>query len=570
MRRVAPPVAGGDARRIGHMRLSISPLPHHDGVMSLRFDNSFARELPLDPIRDLRARKVRGAMYSLATPTPVQNPRMLAWSEQVAELLGLGGAKLDEAASQHWARVLSGNETVDGMLPIATRYGGHQFGNWAGQLGDGRAISLGEVLTEKNGRLELQLKGAGKTPYSRGADGRAVLRSSLREFICSEAMHHLGIPTTRALSLVLSGDEVERDMFYDGRPADEPGAIVCRVAPSFLRFGHFEILANDDETDLLARLFHYAVSTHFPGRETSEHSEGFSSDASDPEAVLRFFEEVCSRTTKLICEWQRVGFVHGVMNTDNLSLLGLTIDYGPYGFLEPYDPMWTPNTTDAQGRRYRFGNQPNIALWNLARLAESLAPLLLLRLEGPEVQARLIAILEKQNAGMKLALAKMTGRKLGVTIEDENDALLVTTLSTMEATSADHTLFFRRLIDVARAESTERAVGILEATLYTDAPHGPRLAVFLEALQARWSREGLSVDDRCKAIARTAPIVVPRNWLAQEAIDAATAGDAAPLHRLIEVLKTPYEERAENAHYALKRPAWAEQKPGCSALSCSS
>jgi len=561
---MTPPVAGGDARRIGHPRLSIAPLPPHDGAMSLRFDNSFARELPLDPIRDLRARKVRGAMYSLATPTPVQNPRMLAWSEQVAELLGLGGAKLDEGASQHWARVLSGNELIDGMLPIATRYGGHQFGNWAGQLGDGRAISLGEVALDgspQSARLELQLKGAGKTPYSRGADGRAVLRSSLREFICSEAMHHLGIPTTRALSLVLTGDEVERDMFYDGRPADEPGAIVCRVAPSFLRFGHMEILANDNETDLLARLFHYIVSTHFAG---------FSADAGEPETVLAFFEEVCSRTTKLVCAWQRVGFVHGVMNTDNLSLLGLTIDYGPYGFLEPYDPMWTPNTTDAQGRRYRFGNQPNIAMWNLARLAESLAPLLLLKLEGPEVQARLIAILEKQNAGMKLALAKMIGSKLGVTIDNENDALLVTTLSTMEATSADHTLFFRRLIDVARADSQAQAVSTLEATLYSDAPQGPRLAVFLEALEGRWAQEGLSVEDRCQQIARTAPIVVPRNWLAQEAIEAATAGDAAPLHRLIEVLKSPYEERREHAHYALKRPAWAEQKPGCSALSCSS
>ena len=526
----------------------------------LNFDNSFAREMPLDPIRDLRARKVRGAMYSLAAPTPVSKPTMLAWSGEVAELLGLGGAPLDPAAAAHWARVLSGNETLEGMLPIATRYGGHQFGNWAGQLGDGRAISLGEVLSEK-GRLELQLKGAGKTPYSRGADGRAVLRSSLREFICSEAMHHLGIPTTRALSLVLTGDEVERDMFYDGRPSDEPGAIVCRVAPSFLRFGHMEILSSDDEIGLLAKLFGYLIQSHYPG---------FSADATDPEAVLAFFEEISTRTLRMVVEWQRVGFVHGVMNTDNLSLLGLTIDYGPYGFLEPYDAMWTPNTTDAQGRRYRFGNQPTIALWNLARLAESLAPLLLQKLDAPQVQARLIAILEKQQASSTLALTAMMARKLGITEVGEEDAVVALALSTLAATSADYTLFFRRLAQVAREASTERAVRILESTLYGEANHEAKLRAFVQALEARWSEGALSREQIAQSIETATPIVVPRNWLAQEAIEAATAGDAAPLHRLIEVLKTPYVEREENAHFALKRPAWAEAKPGCSALSCSS
>jgi uncharacterized protein YdiU (UPF0061 family) len=528
--------------------------------MPLSFDNSFAREMPLDPIRDLRARKVRGAMYSLANPTPVANPRMLAWSSEVAELLGIGSDPLSEEESARWARVLSGNEMLEGMQPIATRYGGHQFGNWAGQLGDGRAISLGEVRT-KEGRLELQLKGAGKTPYSRGADGRAVLRSSLREFICSEAMHHLGIPTTRALSLVLTGDEVERDMFYDGRPADEPGAVVCRVAPSFLRFGHMEILASDDEVDLLAKLFGYLITTHYPG---------FSADAEDPEAVLAFFEEICTRTMTMVVGWQRVGFVHGVMNTDNLSLLGLTIDYGPYGFIEPYDPMWTPNTTDAQGRRYRFGNQPNIALWNLARLAESLAPLLLKKLEGPEVQSRLIAILEKQQAKLGGALAAMFASKLGITAAGEEDATVRLALSTLAATSADYTLFFRRLARVVLEASNERAVSLLEGSFYGEVNHGEKLLALVEAMRARWATSGRSPEEIETSIKAHAPIVVPRNWLAQEAIEAATAGDLAPLHRLIAVLKTPYEEREENAHFALKRPAWAEQKPGCSALSCSS
>src|SRR3954470_19982331 len=322
-------------------------------MTDLAFDNTFVRHLPADPVADNVPRQVHGASYTPVAPTPVAEPRLLAWSDDLAERLGLG--RPDAAMVE----VLAGNRVLPGMQPYAARYGGHQFGHWAGQLGDGRAITLGEVLARDGTRQELQLKGAGRTPYSRTADGRAVLRSSMREFACSEAMHWLGVPTTRALSLVATGENVIRDMFYDGNPEPEPGAVVCRVAPSFLRFGNFQIHAARSEPELLKRLVDYTMQTHY------KEIQGY--DA--------FFAEVCRRTAELMIHWMRVGFVHGVMNTDNMSILGLTIDYGPYGWLEGYDPGWTPNITDASGRRYRFGAQPRVALWNLVQLANALAPL---------------------------------------------------------------------------------------------------------------------------------------------------------------------------------------------------
>ena len=232
-------------------------------------------------------------------------------------------------------------------------------------LVNGRAINLGEVVNVNGQRWGLQLKGAGPTPYSRGADGFAVLRSSIREFLCSEAMHHLGIPTTRALSLVTTGEQIGRDMFYDGNPKQEAGAVVCRVAPSFTRFGSFQLFSARGDTAILKQLIDYTVRTDFP------HLAEPSTDV-----YLTWFQEVCHKTAMLMVDWMGVGFVHGMMNTDNMSILVLTIDYGPYGWLEDYDPKWTPNTTDAQGRRYSFGNQPYIAHWNLAQLAQSIYPLI--------------------------------------------------------------------------------------------------------------------------------------------------------------------------------------------------
>src|SRR5258708_17461232 len=333
-------------------------------MQTLSFDNTFVRELPADPATGPGRRQVHGALYSRVEPTPVAAPRLIAWSREVAAMLDIDPAAIESPA---FAQVFGGNALLEGMQPYAANYGGHQSGSWAGQLGDGRAITLGETINSKGERWELQLKGAGPTPYSRTADGRAVLRSSVREFLCIEAMHHLGVPTTRALSLVATGEPVVRDMFYDGHPRTEPGAIVCRVAPSFIRFGNFELPTSRDDLDLLNKLIDFTIRRDFP-------ELGFGSGEGTETVQPEWFAQVCERTARMLAHWMAVGVVHGVMTTDHRSILGLTIDYGPYASLDDFDPRLTPNTTDAQGRRYRFGQQAQIAYWNLGQLANALLP----------------------------------------------------------------------------------------------------------------------------------------------------------------------------------------------------
>src|ERR1700736_6035565 len=408
------------------LRQRVADLSAGTDLSTLDFDDSFTRTLSADPETGNFVRQVPGASYSPVTPTPVSAPRLLAWSDDCAALLGVSRPTTDTGRT---VAILAGNGIAPSMHPYAARYGGHQFGTWAGQLGDGRAITLGELTPRPGARWELQLKGAGPTPYSRTADGRAVLRSSVREFLCSEAMHFLGVPTTRALSLVGTGDVVIRDMFYSGDPQPEQGAVVCRVAPSFVRFGNFEIHASRPEIDSLQRLADYIITQHFPGL-----------GAPSPEVYGRWFEEICRRTGVMIAHWMRVGFVHGVMNTDNMSILGLTIDYGPYGWLEGYDPAWTPNTTDLPGRRYAYGRQPDIAAWNLARLANALNPL--------------IDSVPALEHGLEVYAATFTGTwramladKLGLTTLDrDGDEVLVRDLfGALQQTETDMTLFFRGL-----------------------------------------------------------------------------------------------------------------------------
>jgi uncharacterized protein YdiU (UPF0061 family) len=428
----------------------------------LRFDNTFVRDLPADPVEANRPRNVVGACYTRVTPTAVAAPRLVAFSPEVAALVGLDARTCE---SEDFAAVFAGNRVAAGMAPYAACYGGHQFGNWAGQLGDGRAISLGEVIGPAGGRWELQLKGAGPTPYSRTADGRAVMRSSVREFLCSEAMHHLGVPTTRALSLVASGETVVRDILYDGRPRPEPGAIVCRVARSFIRFGNFEIFAARRDLDRLRTLADYTIRTHFP------HLGPPAKDV-----YGRWFAEVCQRTATLMVHWMRVGFVHGVMNTDNMSILGLTVDYGPYGWLEGYDPGWTPNITDAGGRRYRYGAQPRVALWNLVQLANALVPLT----EETEVFQ---AALEGYAETFEAAHLSMQAAKLGLveagadnrtTSEREGDKTLVEALlETLTLVETDMTLFYRGLAEVPVEGATSLTDKVLLASL-EEAYYDPR------------------------------------------------------------------------------------------------
>jgi serine/tyrosine/threonine adenylyltransferase len=528
-------------------------------LRGLRFDNSFVRELPADPLLHNVPRAVRNACYTRVDPTPVRSPQLLAWADPVGEMLGFSRPDSPTGAV---AEVLGGNRVLQGMQPYAARYGGHQFGQWAGQLGDGRAITLCEVLSADGKRHDLQLKGAGRTPYARFADGRAVLRSSVREFMCSEAMHYLGVPTTRALSLVATGESVLRDMFYNGHPRAEPGAVVCRVAPSFVRFGNFEILTAHQELDALKRLADYVIVKHFPELGVPSRS-----------TYARWFEEVCRRTAIMVTEWTRVGFVHGVINTDNMSILGLTIDYGPYGWLEGYDLHWTPNTTDANGR-YCFGNQPSIALWNLARLADALTPLI-------ENQAALEQALAVFGETLERASRRMLANKLGlVSLEQAGDDELLNELfELLRQVETDMTLFFRLLaalpVDGAADTADESAlVEPMRRAFYAEQGFAPaqrsRLASWLRRYLARVRQDAGPASDRCTRMNRVNPKYVLRNYLAQQAIDALERGDASVMARLMAVLQRPYDEQPEHDDLADRRPEWARHRPGCSALSCSS
>jgi uncharacterized protein YdiU (UPF0061 family) len=530
-------------------------------LTDLRFDNRFTRELPADPDTRNRRRQVEGACYSRVKPTPVAAPRLVAYAREVAELLGLS---VEACESKDFARVFTGNQLLPGMQPFAICYGGHQFGNWAGQLGDGRAINLGEVLDEDSRRWTLQLKGAGPTPYSRTADGLAVLRSSVREFLCSEAMFHLGVPTTRALSLTLTGEQVERDMFYDGHPEEEPGAVVCRVAPSFLRFGNFQILAARNELELLKRLVDYTIRTDFP-------------DLGEPSTTvyLQWFEEVCRRTAEMIVHWMRVGFVHGVMNTDNMSILGLTIDYGPYGWLENYDPDWTPNTTDATGRRYRFGHQPEIAHWNLAQLANAIYPLIE---DVDSLQASLAVYASHYREGWQQMMAAKLG--FGRYESETDDALLAELLAILPLAETDMTIFFRRLAkldigdDSLESVSDNKLLAPLVEAYYDPGQLKPalraRTANWLRGYLHRAAKTGVPHIRRRQQMNAVNPKYVLRNYMAQLAIDQAEAGDFSLIHELLDLLRRPYDEQPEKEKYAAKRPDWARHRPGCSMLSCSS
>ena len=517
----------------------------------MRFDNRFLLELPGDPESGPRLRQVHGALWSHVAPEPVSDPTLVAYSPEMAERLGFTDA---DVASPEFARVFGGNALLPGMQPFASNYGGHQFGHWAGQLGDGRAITLGEVVDALGERWELQLKGAGPTPYSRSADGRAVLRSSVREFLCSEAMHHLGVPTTRALSLVATGESVVRDMFYDGHPRAEPGAVVCRASPSFIRFGHFELPHSRGDAPLLRRLVDFCIERDYPHLgpmpEEAKHAE--------------WFAQVCERTAVMVAHWMRVGFVHGVMNTDNMSILGLTIDYGPYGWIDDFDPDWTPNTTDAHGRRYRFGWQPKIAYWNLTRLAHALSSLFddpaPLR-EGLQRYGEVFADADRDNVVRKFGLSDCT---------DDDVGLMQDLHVLLKDAEVDMTLFFRALamVDVDAPSSSPLADAFYDASKRQ--AEAARFDEWLLRYAARVRRDPLPPAQRRKRMDAANPRYVLRNYLAQQAIDRAERGDYKEIGTLLEVMRHPYEEQPGRDAYAARRPDWARERAGCSMLSCSS
>ena len=488
-------------------------------------------------------------------------PQLVAFSQEVADLLGLSKQFCDSDA---FVQIFAGNHLLPGMAPYATCYGGHQFGNWAGQLGDGRAINLGEIHNPPSNHWTLQLKGAGPTPYSRTADGLAVLRSSIREFLCSEAMFHLGVPTTRALSLVLTGEDVERDMFYDGHPKLEPGAIVCRVAPSFTRFGNFEIFTARNEIAILKAIADYTIRTDFPHL----------GDPS-PKVYIRWFEEICKTTAQMVIHWMRVGFVHGVMNTDNMSILGLTIDYGPYGWLEDYNPGWTPNTTDAGTKRYCFGNQPKIAQWNLTQLANAIFPLIEM---AEPLQKALTHFWQQFESGWQAMMAQ----KLGIqTFDSSKDQKLISDLlELLPLVETDYTIFFRNLarIDIEGFNQKNLDIHNLSKPL-TDAYYQPeqltlayqeKFNLWLELYAHRIRQDSQTIEKRQTLMDSVNPKYVLRNYLAQLAIERAENGDFSMIHELLDLMRHPYDKQPEHEHFYKKRPDWARTKSGCSMLSCSS
>ena len=504
-------------------------------LSSLNWASYFLKNTPGDDVIGGKPRLVPGVCWSRVIPEQMPKPVLRLWSEDLARDIGIDIAEAD---------ILGGNELVKGMDPYAQRYGGHQFGNWAGQLGDGRAITLGEVI---NGDeiLELQLKGSGKTPYSRFADGRAVLRSSIREFLCSEAMYHLGIPTTRALSLVTTGEDVIRDIMYDGRPAPEPGAIVCRVAESFIRFGSFEIHAMSGDKQTLEILVENTVKQHFP-MHSSDNDKG----------IVEWLRVVAEKTAETIAHWMRVGFVHGVMNTDNMSIHGLTIDYGPYGWLEGFDPDWTPNTTDSSTRRYRYGHQAQIGAWNISRLLDAISPVM----DNP---ALLHEVLESYYDAYREHSIRMWTEKLGLWKFEQSDTELITNLtSNLQLTETDMTIFFRILSSIDGPD-----INKLRAAFYDE---GQIQSNEWNTWLTRWWNRVDGIPDRDSMLSAN-PKYVLRNWMAQLAIDAAEKGDFTISKELYMVLKNPYSEQFEHEEkWFRKRPEWARNRVGCSMLSCSS
>ena len=521
--------------------------------MNITLNDTFNKELPQDPNIENSQRQVFESCFSLVTPKKTANPQLVHVSKEMASNLGFSEADLK---SSSFLSIFSGNKIIKNSNPYAMCYGGHQFGNWAGQLGDGRAINLGEVVHNQQ-RWTLQLKGAGETPYSRTADGLAVLRSSIREYLCSEAMYHLGVPTTRALSIALTGDQVLRDVLYNGNPAYEKGAIVTRTAPSFLRFGNYEIFSSRQDYKTLKTLVDYTIRHFYKNLKEN-----------DKKSYIHFFKEVATRTLEMIIHWQRVGFVHGVMNTDNMSILGLTIDYGPYGWLEGYDDGWTPNTTDSQHKRYRYGNQANIGLWNLYQLANALFPLI-------EDAAPLEEILENYKNEYSIKYLAMMRSKVGLFSEEKSDNKLLNDLEEiLQLTETDMTIFFRKLSSIIKKDTSELAFSKIKDAFYKiDECKGIILKKWNDWFSdylVRIQKEKISDAERKAKMNTINPKYVLRNYMAQLAIDKADSKDFTLVEELFTLLENPYGEQQEHEKWFAKRPEWARHKVGCSMLSCSS
>ncbi len=508
-------------------------------------NSSFEIELLADTHTMNQVRQVNNAHFSYVELEQFSEPSYHHEIAEVRELLQLDFLKKQE--QNHLVNVLKGNPLPEYIHGFAMNYGGHQFGQWAGQLGDGRALNIGEI-----NRYQLQLKGSGKTPYSRQGDGKAVLRSSIREYLMAEAMHHLGVPSTRSLSLSVFEDKIERDILYNGNISQEKTALLCRVTQSFVRFGNFEIFAARKELDNLRQLTDYTLKNYFPEIDIKSADKNY-----------ELFDSICTLTLDMIIHWQRVGFVHGVMNTDNMSILGLTIDYGPFGFLDEYNPNFTPNLTDFSGKRYRFENQPFISQWNLIQLAKAL----LLISEEVSIYEQ---ILNRYPSQYYEKYIKMMTSKLGLFHSHKEDEKLIQELEVcLQLNPTDYTLFFREMIEINNFQEFQDKISVF---MY-EMPKAKNLKKWQEWwqwFQARLKLENTSPSERKNKMERVNPAYILRNYMLYQAIEMAEKGDYSEFENLYEVQKRPYHNQEKYTHYYQKKPDWANDTIGSSVLSCSS
>ena len=473
------------------------------------FDNTYARELE--------------GFYVPWKAAPVAQPRLVKLNRELAEELGLAADALD---SEEGARIFAGNEIPQGAVPLAQVYAGHQFGGFAPQLGDGRALLLGEVIDRKGRRRDIQLKGSGPTPFSRAGDGRAALGPVLREYLIGEAMHALGIPTTRALAAVLTGEPVFRE------EGALPGAVLTRVAASHIRVGTFAFFAARGEQAKVRRLADYVIDRHY--RDLQDHANPY----------LALLERVSDRQAALVASWMHVGFIHGVMNTDNMAICGETIDYGPCAFMDHYDPATVFSSIDTQGR-YAYANQPRIAQWNLARFAETL--LHLIDADGKRAIARATEVINGFPEQYERHWLKGMRAKLGLVTEDEADLNLATEfLTAMEGKKVDYTLAFRYLADAALGQEEPTRALFADPSAYD---------IWSSRWRARLSREAVTPSERAQAMRRANPTFIPRNHRVEEALSATVErSDYAPFATLLNILSRPYDAQPEFAAFAEPAP----------------
>jgi len=504
----------------------------------------FIQKFPGDFSGNPMQRNTPKVLFSTVAPAGFDQPRLIAFNGKLSEEIGLG------TFTEKDLNFLVGNQLPENIKTYATAYAGHQFGNWAGQLGDGRAILAGEITNGSGKRNEIQWKGAGATPYSRHADGRAVLRSSVREYLMSEAMFHLGVPTTRALSLAFTGEEVVRDMMYNGNPEPEKGAAVIRTAESFLRFGHFELMSAQQEYGTLQQLADFTIENYY--KEITSEGEQKYKD---------FFEKVCRKTADLMVEWYRVGFVHGVMNTDNMSVLGLTIDYGPYSMMDEYDLNFTPNTTDLPGRRYAFGKQGQVSQWNLWQLANALHPLI-------KDEKFLEEILNDYGSYFWETHDRMLCRKFGFDqLLTSDEKFFTSWQGLMQDLQLDYTLFFNRLENYDGTTDLKKQFKNASYIFLNDEDLA-RLQEFIKDYRHRLEKNIIPREKSLELMAKTNPKFILRNYLLYQCIEEINGGKTEMLEKLTRALENPYHELYPE--FSVKRPSGYDDVSGCSTLSCSS